>query len=427
MKTQTQPLKDTDFIFLKVKNLWTHFKTESFAFKCICMYLFVEYFRPQEIFPIIDILPWAQVFIMCSFFSLFVDKDAKFRLSGSYSIVLLFFVVINFSILVAFNQSWALENYISIAQWVVIIFLITTIVSTKERFYIFFLLFFLCCAKIAFGTARNWAMRGFSFTSWGLMGPSGYFQNSGELAVLMLILFPLAFYFYMAVRHDVSKWEKLILLITVISPILTILGSSSRGAQLALLLQLLIMFYKKIFSPKFLIGISIVGVIGFQLLPEEQKDRYTTIGEDKTSMQRQLYWKNGWEMMKEHPALGVGFFNFQPYFQTYYPEDILYKRAQLPHNIFIQVGTDAGFTGLLLFVFIIISTLIKRYPMKVSQHTKDHLYLYNIWKGLKIGIIGFVVAGQFVTIAYYPFLWIGFALQQSLKNSVLKSQVNNET
>ncbi|WP_137166293.1 O-antigen ligase family protein [Salinimonas lutimaris] len=418
MKTQVA-LKDTDFIFLKVKNLWTHFKSESFAFKCICMYIFLEYFKPQAIFPVVDILPWAQIFLVFSFLGLFFDKKSNSKINGLYFLIVIFFLIINLSILYAFNRAWAMQQYIIFSQWVLIIFLISSIVTTRERFYIFFTIFFLCCFKIAFGTAKNWVLRGFSFTGWGLMGPPGYFQNSGELAVLMLIFFPLSYYLYVNLKDHVNKWEKYFLLVATISPILTLLGCSSRGAQLALLLQLVIMFYRKIFKPKYLIVIGLVAVLGWQLLPQEQKERFTEIGEDKTSIQRQLYWENGWEMMKEHPFLGVGYFNFQPYYQVHYPQDMLYKRAQLPHNIFIQVGTDAGFIGLLVFMLIILGSLLIRFPAKyiVEVSQTDKLYS-SIWSGLKIGIIGFALAGQFVTIAYYPFLWISIALLISLSKSL---------
>ncbi|AXR07334.1 O-antigen ligase family protein [Salinimonas sediminis] len=418
MKTQTQPLKDTDFIFLKVKNLWTHFKTESFAFKCICIYIFIEYFRPQAIFPIIDFLPWAQLFLIFSLVGLFFDSKSKIKIDTSYFLVFLYFIVVNLSIITAFNRSWALENYINMAQWVVIIFLISSIVSSRERFYIFFTVFFMCCLKIALGTAKNWAMRGFSFTTWGLMGPQGYFQNSGELAVLMLILFPLSYYLYIHFKNDVRKWERYLLIAAVVAPILTVLGSSSRGAQLALLVQLILMFYKKIFSPKFMISIGLIAVIGWQVLPSEQKERFTTIGEDKSSMQRQLYWEHGWEMMKANPLLGVGYYNFQPYYATYYSQYTLYKRAELPHNIFIQVGTDAGFSGLAIYLLLIFYILLRRYPKRIQSSEGDTAYLHALWVGLKIGIVGFLVAGQFVTIGYYPFLWISIALQSSLAKIV---------
>lgn len=426
MKTQAPALRDTDFLFLKIKNLWTYFKGESLAFKSICAYLFIEYARPQEIFPIVDFLPWAKLFLFFSFIFIFSDPKAKLKFTGMHGLLVLFTLIINLSMISAFQIGWSIEYYIVFFQWIVIFFLITTIVTTRERFYIFFMVFFLCMLKVAVGTSKNWAFRGFGFTSWGLKGPSGYFENSGELAILMLILFPIGFYLYRSLRKDVRTWEKLVLLAATVCPVLTILGSSSRGAQLALLVQLVVMFWRQIFNPKVIVGVLIMGYVGWQVLPPEQKERFTTIGTDKSSMQRQLYWENGWEMMKDHPALGVGYYNFRPYFETYYPEDVLYDYAELPHNIFIQIGTDAGFAGLFAYLLIIATALLKKRMTFISnsneKHKVDEVYHY-IWPGLKIGIIGFVIAGQFVTVGYYPFLWISIALQTALNNAFKQQRV----
>ena len=425
MKTQAQTLHDSDFLFLKIKNLWTYFKSESLAFKSICAYLFVEYFRPQEIFPIIDFLPWAQLFLLISLISIFFDSKSKIRFTSLHFLVCAFAVILHLSMFTAFEPKWSYQYYLEFMQWVVIIFLITAIINTKDRFYIFFTVFFLCMLKIAIGTSKNFAFRGFSFTGWGLKGPSGYFENSGELAVLMLILFPISLYMYKSFKADVKKWEKLLLLAAIIAPILTVLGSSSRGAQIALVLQIVIIFWRQVFKPKTLIVILALSYGGWQILPLEQKERFTTIGEDKSSIQRELYWENGWQMMKDHPALGVGYFNFRPYFETYYPEDVLYDYAQLPHNIFIQVGTDSGFLGLFFYIVIILYSLVRRAYFPESLAPEKRKYLESAWIGLKIGIFGFLIAGQFVTIGYYPFLWISLALQQSVKNAITtERQVN---
>ncbi|MCK7577968.1 MAG: O-antigen ligase family protein [Chromatiales bacterium] len=60
-------------------------------------------------------------------------------------------------------------------------------------------------------------------------------------------------------------------------------------------------------------------------------------------------------MMQDHPWQGVGYFNFPHYFQKYYPQDMLYEAAQLPHNIFVQIGTDAGIPELLVYLLLIYS------------------------------------------------------------------------
>lgn len=403
-----------DFYVFKAKNMWTYFKGQHFSFWMICAYLFFEFVRPQALFPVISVIPWAQLFLVGALLGAFTDSTVKHVSTAANIYVSLFLISILISIPLAFRPEISMLFLMEFVSWIVVFFLITRIINTKERFYIFFLIYLLAAGKIAIGTAKSWAGRGFSFADWGLMGPIGYFQNSGELAILMLMLFPLAFYLYQSVKNKIAWWERLLLILFWICPILTILGASSRGAQVALVFQLLIMFRKSIFRFKALLGISVLITSMFFLLPEEQKQRFSSAGEDRTSQQRLLYWENGWDMMLDHPLTGVGFFNFIPYFEAYYPEDMLYKTAQLPHNIFIQVGTDAGFIALFIFMLIIFYSL--RIPIKIYKNPNNDIVTKAISAGLGYGVLGFVIAGQFVTVAYYPFLWIHIAFIVALLN-----------
>lgn len=407
-----------DFYVFKIKNMWAYFKGQHFSFWMICCYLFFEFVRPQAILPAIDVLPWAQLFLMGSLLGVLVDPTVKNVSSAANLYIVIFSILISISVFTAYNTDIAKSKFMDFFSWVIIYFLITKIVNTKERFYIFLLIFLFAAGKIAVGTAKSWAFRGFGFTSWGLMGPKGFFQNSGELSILMVMLFPLAFYLYQHLKAKAVLWERLILLALWICPILTVLGASSRGSQLALAVVMAIMFRKSIFKIKPLIGVIILVVGLVYLLPDEQKERLSSSGDDKTSQQRLLYWENGWEMMKDHPFAGVGFFNFIPYFNRYYPGDALFGSAELPHNIFVQVGTDAGFPALIVFLLIIFYCLFATY--RVSKNYPDSNIAKPIAAGLGLGVFGFALAGQFVTVAYYPFIWIHLAFIVCLV-SVLKS------
>ena len=406
VRKKARDLTVEDFYFLKIGNMWRYMKTQHFSFWMICCYIFFEYTRPQAIFPAIDILPWAQMFILLSMVGAVLDPTVRWISSPMNWLLNIFAVLIFLSSVYAVYPEISKEHYIDFYSWFVVYYLIINIVNTRERFYIFMLIIMISSAKIAFGTTKTWAMRGFGFTSWGLKGPTGYFENSGELAILMLTLFPLAFFLYAKLKDRVEPLERYLLLMMWVSPILTILGASSRGAQLALVLQLVIIFHKKIFRLKQLVLITVLVSLFMVLLPEEQKQRFEVAGEDKTSTQRLLYWRHGLEIMRDYPILGVGFFNFPAFYDQYYSFDLLYPFAQLPHNIFIQVGTDTGYSGLAVFLLIILFVFIsRRYDAE-----KEDAVLAVFIKGIKMGLLGYVVAGQFVSVAYYPFLWIGLAL-----------------
>lgn len=185
---------------------------------------------------------------------------------------------------------------------------------------------------------------------------------------------------------------------------------------MALLCVMAIMFRKSVFRIKPLIGVVILVMAFIWLLPDEQKERFSDAGEDKTSQQRLLYWENGWEMMKAYPFTGVGYFNFIPYYNQYYAADILFedRGAELPHNIFVQVGTDAGFMALFFFLLLILYCVYT--PIKIRGSPNASERDRYIAAGLGYGVLGFVIAGQFVTVSYYPFLWVHLAFIVAHRN-----------
>lgn len=408
-----------DFYAVKLRSYWAQFKREHFSFWMICGYLFFEYVRPQSIYPLIDFLPWAQVFVLGALVGMFFDKPRHWASDIANVWILLFTLLIFLACTNALYPAVAWKNFPDFLSWVVIYFAIINTVTTERRFIIFLSIFLIASAKLSISLSRVWAMRGFSFTDWGLMGPPGFFQNSGELAVQMLVFAPVAYQVAMFAKPYLTRLKFWILMSFPITAAMTIIGASSRGGQLGLAYVAYGILLKGRISLKKIIVIAAVAYGGYALLPAEQKARFETAGEDKTSIQRLLYWKHGWEMIKDFPVLGVGFFNFAPYYGEHHREDMLYDVPQLPHNIFIQVGTDAGFLGLAVFGLLIYRTASAgRRIRKLSEATPggDKKPYAAIARGLVVGMWGFVIAGQFVTITYYPFFWINLAFMIALKN-----------
>ncbi len=128
-------------------------------------------------------------------------------------------------------------------------------------------------------------------------------------------------------------------------------------------------------------------------------------------------------MIGDNPIFGVGYFNFAPYFSKYYSEDIILGigRAELPHNIFIQVGTDAGLVG--LFVYLMLMYMGFKATREVRRLTKgrpEERFNHLLSRGMDTAFLGFIIAGQFVTVGYYPFMWIHLALVVSFRSVVAK-------
>lgn len=404
----------TDLYRLKPGAVWRAFATDNFAFWMSCFYLFFEYVRPQAILPALNVYQsWAQTFVILAFVGWFLDLNKQFVWTKITSGVFALMLLITMSSFFAYWPAKSWENFMVSFNWVVIFLVLTQTVNTRQRFYIFLLIFLVASFKLSQHGAIVFAKRGFSFADWGLSGPRGFFQNPGELAIQMLVFAPMAFFFIQGIKQYLKRWQIRLLYLMPITAVLTIIGTNTRGGQLALAVQVLALITTTKHRFKMLLLIGIIGFIGFQLLPPEQKARFEAIGEDNTSQQRIFYLKHGWQMIKDHPVLGVGYFNFMPYYHRYHSEDIIYSYKQtteLPHNIIIQVGTDTGFPGLAIFISLMASAYLRMRKIGKEAEAVGDTFMANLPKGMNLALVGYFVAGQFVTVAYYPYLWIHLVL-----------------
>ena len=407
---------------LKVGELWAQFRQEGFAFWMICGYLVVEYVRPQAIIPALDVLPWGLIVLVLALIARLLEQGSSWLSDSTNWLVLLFNAVILLSCVFAEFPDYAWANVKGCYFWLIVYFLTINIVNTESRLFLFLTVYLLACSKLSFTLAKVWAMRGFAFTSWGLQGPPGFFANSGELAIQMLVYGPLALFLTLFLRPYISKWKFRTMLLMPITAAMVVIGASSRGAQLAMTYQLYPTLLKGRVSVRNLILICLAGWAVFAAIPDGQKARFMSAGDDQTSQQRLVYWKHGIEIIKAHPVLGIGYRNFPPYFERHYPQELFYGHGQLPHNIFIEVGTDAGFVGLTFFVALIFRTgMLARRVNRLAQHPEmGRHFLLPISRGLMAALWGFLIAGQFVTVSYYPFFWVNLSMMVCLANVTKK-------
>lgn len=407
------------FFALKSSAIGSHLARERPAFWGLIGYFVIEYVRPQSIWPALDVLPWAQAFLLLTVVGLGMERRRVWVSDPAHKWMVMFLLLILASTIFAYAPALSREKWMDFIGWFIVYFLVVNVATTEKRLYLLVLVFIGASFKISLHGARTWATRGFAFTDWGLMGPPGFFENSGELAVQMVMLAPISYGFMLGVRPFASKAKYWGLVMVPVTAVMTVLGASSRGSQLALMPQLLKTFSASRRAFRALVAVSLLGVVGWFALPVEQKARFTTAGNDDTSRQRLLYWKGGVEMIREHPVLGVGYFNFAPYFERYYPEGVLRGAAQLPHNILIQIGTDVGVTGLLVYLMLVIRAFSCTREVRArARALRDGSYYIHLSRGFDSALIGFLIAGQFVTIGYYPFFWIHLALVVAMRNVV---------
>ncbi len=411
-----------EFYSMNISALWKGLKQEHISFWFLCFYFLFEYVRPQTLYPMIDILPWAQSFLILTILTSLTNKSIVWVSNPLNKLFILFALIIVLSGIFAINPeaSWDLKE--AMLGWLIVYFLVINIVNTEKLVILFIVAYMLFNLKMAQHGAISWASRGFSFASYGLIGSPGWFRNSGEYAIQMIIYGSLAFAFVYALKDYWGKYKKMFLYVVAATGYLAVIGASSRGAQVAMLGIVVWFMLKQKNGFKGLILLGIASVVLYQLLPDEQLQRFSTVGEDATSLQRLAYWEIGFKISNEHPLLGIGYNNWISYLNHLYPEGVgPLNKIELAHNIYIQASAELGYLGLSVFLLMALYSFSLNCKTRQIARDLDNKLFFNLSLGLDAGLIGYLIAGSFVSVFYYPFFWIQIAMIVML-NSVTKKQ-----
>lgn len=398
---------------LQIRETLRSVRREPVSFWLACVYIVLEYVRPQQIYPAIDVIPWAQATILAALAASALENGRLRFATPVTGGVIAFLAVVVLSSITAFDPSRAWGEFAMFGSWVVIYIMITSIVTTERRFFVFLALFLLSSFKMSQTATRVWAMRGFAFRDWGVAGAPGWFTNSGEFGIQMCVFLPLSIYFILAVRPYISTWKFRLVCLMPITAVMGAIASSSRGALVGMGLVGAWMVARSRYRAKAAVGLVATGLMVWLLLPSESKSRFASTGQDETSMSRLVLWENGMDMIKDHPVLGVGYRNFAPYLSRQHPE---IRGTLLPHNIFIEAGAELGSLGLFaLFGLIVLTFVVNRRTRRLGRRLGERgRFLELSAFGLDGALVGYIGSGFFVTVLYYPYLWINLAMTAAL-------------
>jgi len=133
VRRKSKEVNIQDFYALDFGAMWHYFKSETLAFWMICVYLFLEYVRPQSIYPVLDFLPWTQIAVLGALVGCFLDKTVRWVSCSINATLILFFLVILASSIFAYRPDVSYSQLNKFYTWFVIYFLIINIVNTEKR------------------------------------------------------------------------------------------------------------------------------------------------------------------------------------------------------------------------------------------------------------------------------------------------------
>lgn len=402
---------------LSVARVWAACRRQPVSFWLVTVYMVFEYVRPQAIYRSLAVVPWAQLLLLAAP-AAFLLEGARFKARNPINIwMVVFSGAVALSWMFAVNPSASQAQILVFVNWIMVYILVANTVTSEVRFFIFFGFFLLASLKMSQHGARTWAVRGFSFANWGATGAPGWFHNSGEFGIQMCIFFPLALYYIGALRKYWEKWKRILMFALPVTAIMSLIATNSRGALVGGAAVGLWMLARSRHRVRAFVALGVATVVVILAMPEEQKERFGTMGSDNTSESRFMYWRHGVEIFKAYPVTGIGYENWGSYYEANY------GIIALPHNIFVQAGAELGAVGLIGLIGLIGSSFVvnRRTRKAAAQLGERGHFMEMTARGLDGAMIGFLASASFVTVLYYPYLWFALGLTSALHAAAISA------
>ncbi|MCD6579460.1 O-antigen ligase family protein, partial [bacterium] len=246
--------------------------------------------------------------------------------------------------------------------------------------------------------------------------------------VVIWIIFTLSYFLYTK-----NKKQRIFLFLILVSELLALLFSYSRGGWIAFILSIfffLFLYCRYCSSGKYLrivsvlAGLILIVSIIFVAFPEIKNNVLFRLNPNvlflKEGTGRGELLRVSLKMFSDNPILGIGLFGFSESMRNTYPNMVLAVfHSTLPQShFFSSVLAETGLIGLTIYLFIIF--FFFKNVIFVLKNTKNYFYKLNAI-ALGCSFFAILIASQGEGRFYQePFLWVIMGLVISLRTMVKK-------
>lgn len=362
------------------------------------------------------------IFVLLFFWN-FVNPQRRFQLKGRFPVPIYFWIgVIVFcalAIIPAVDKHFALSGVMRTIISVIVFFAVLK--SLRSASDVQFFVGTLIAAMIFQGilASLQFKIPGFKIgvvdqtQSWMWWRTKGTFYHANEMGMYSLLMLPIiARVLFQSLIKGNRKW-------IYFSGIAVILGgialftSANRGSWIGLFLAIILMlgydFFKRgIKLKKVLIGLSIPATILLTIFAIKQGSYFIDrlfYGNASGILEGRIqYQQESLALIKAHPIIGVGFWNYVNHVNSYFV-----------HNLYLLVASEIGIPGLVFmagFLFTILGHIIKGMRSKI-------FFITNLSRGCFASFVGFMVASIpgpdfWISHSVQMYFWMIVALQVAL-------------
>lgn len=325
---------------------------------------------------------------------------------------------------------FALDSYDAIfLRWVdvmkihVAIFVILMLIRGQEQIERLLWVMTLSLGFYGFKGGIFTILTGGSGRVWGPSG--GVIAGNNALGVALVMLMPFMYYLHQRTRHKRVRQGMVAVMVLTFA---AILGTQSRGALLSVVAMgiPLALRGKRPVMTTLTIGAVLAGALA--LMPSSWTDRMETIesfGEDASAMSRIYTWTTLWNLAVDRPLVGAGFnADIPAVFLQYAPAVVgnfdFGGKILVAHSIYFQALGEHGFTGLLLYLLIGISTWLRagRMAKRLRDHEEFGGWVPLLMRMVQASLIGFAVGGAFLSMVHFDFPYYVVAIVMLVEATV---------
>lgn len=397
-------------------------KTFTFSFTLLCLFVFIEYSRPDFI---LFLRPALVIQILLIYQLLKNLKSVRETVGERYFIlfgILLLEMIIHGPI--AANNYYALMTFLKMLSLLLLSISIVVFADSPSKINI--LLLAIVAGHLLAATR---------FTPLNLsVGVTGIMGDTNDFALSMNFVIPISFYLSTLTKGI----RRVALLGTTAIFVMANVVTSSRGGFLGMVTVGIFCFLSTKHKFRSLAVLLTIGVIFFLLIPGTYKEEMMTIQDEiagtygetppsigkksSTGRDRLELWKVGMRAFADHPVLGVGQGNLPRVIGSYQDmETDIWGRGiggRSTHSMYIEIIAELGVVGATIFLLMLLNLYNKyriviegTHPLMpdIPQEPASHDSVVYM-KALMVSMVGVLVTAAFLSVFYYTQHWLIFAL-----------------
>lgn len=362
----------------------------------LVLYLVLLYIRPQDfissLVPLRIMLNLALITITFFLIHKIINRE-KIEIFATRQNILMFILllIVLLSDLSNFNLGGAWDSFNGFLTLLFPFLLITLITGQKYK-TLYWSITFACLFMAINGLLQqfNGVDLFGQISTHGRIQWVGIFGDPNDFALVLVSSLPIILFYLFEKKVNLIAKIGLIAMLCIF--FMAIYYTNSRGGYLAVI-AILGSFSVKIWGvKKGLIAGTILIIIALALAPT----RMSGISPHGQSASGRIYaWMQGLVILKSHPVLGVGMYNFTQY------------SSRASHSAFIKCLAELGLVGFFVWTALIYTSF--KDLIRIERTSTDTtLILYS--KIIQISFIGFLTSAFFLSQTYSPIIYILFAL-----------------